>query len=313
MPSVSVIVPVYNVEDYLEKCLDSLGKQTLEDIEIIVVDDGSTDGSSSIIDKEASIYPNITALHVPNGGVSKARNIGLEKAGGRYIGFVDSDDYVDSTMFEKMLKRIEETGADIVQCWTCEGGRSAFPIYTITGKNELITANMDKVVSSNVWNKLYSRSLIGDIRFVDDLRFGEDFAFNAAVLTKASKVSFVPEILYYYISRESSETHRDINPEHLKSLRFFDFLRDRFPSNSAIREREICESLCLLDSIIGHRTIGPRYEKDLTARIRNNRKYIRKNRYLSGAEKIRSRFVVLFPSLYISTVRLYKALRIKNA
>ncbi len=312
MPSVSVIVPVYNVEDYLERCLDSLVSQSLEDMEIIVVDDGSGDNSPSIIDRYVSLYPNIIALHVPNGGVSKARNIGIEKATGRYIGFVDSDDYVSPLMFEKMLNAIEETDSDVVQCMPSGEGEDEKPSSSITGKDEIITAYMDGVITNCVWDKLYLRALVGDMRFPEDLRFAEDFEFNASVLSSSSKVSFIPDMLYYYTLRESSESHRGINPDHLEGFRVYDFLRDKCPANSALRERELSESLRFLDSIIGHEEIGKEYEKNLMARIRNNRKYIAKNRYLSGAGKIRSRFILLFPSLYVSLVALYKRLRGKN-
>ncbi len=312
MPSVSVIVPVYNVEDYLERCLESLGNQTIKDIEIIVVDDGSSDSSPSILDKYTSIYPNIIAVHVPNGGVSRARNIALEKARGRYVGFVDSDDYVSPVMFETMKKTIEETEADIVQCLSSERGQNHKPLSPVIGRDNIITSYMDRVISASVWDKLYSRSLIGDTRFSGDLKFAEDFEFNAAILIKASKVSFVPEVLYYYTERESSESHRSINSSHLMGFRVYDYLESICPLNNALREREVSESLRFLDSIVGHGEIGKEYEDDLAARIRKNRKFISNNRYLSKAGKLRTRVLLFSPSLYITVVRLYKMMRGKN-
>ena len=104
---VSVIVPVYNVENYLEKCLTSLVNQTLKDIEIIVVNDGSTDNSQKIIDRYEKKYSNVKAYVKKNGGVSDARNYGINKAKGKYIAFVDGDDYVDEMMYEKMYKKAE--------------------------------------------------------------------------------------------------------------------------------------------------------------------------------------------------------------
>ena len=116
MPKVSVIVPVYNVEEYLERCLDSLVNQTLKDIEIIIVNDGSTDGSKEIIQKYLNKYKNIVYLEKENGGLSSARNYGIPYAKGEYIGFVDSDDYVEITMYENMYNKAIEEKSDMVEC-----------------------------------------------------------------------------------------------------------------------------------------------------------------------------------------------------
>ena len=114
---VSVIVPVYNVEAYLERCLDSLVKQTLEEMEIIVVNDGTKDNSQAIIDRYAAAYPQkVISLIKENGGLSDARNYGIPYAHGEYIGFVDSDDYLNVTMYQKLYDRAAETDSDIVFC-----------------------------------------------------------------------------------------------------------------------------------------------------------------------------------------------------
>mgnify|MGYP000287779322 FL=1 len=114
---VSVIVPVYNVEAYLERCLDSLVKQTLEEMEIIVVNDGTKDNSQAIIDRYAAAYPQkVISLIKENGGLSDARNYGIPYAHGEYIGFVDSDDYLNVTMYQKLYDRAAETDSDIVVC-----------------------------------------------------------------------------------------------------------------------------------------------------------------------------------------------------
>ena len=112
MPKVSVIVPVYNVEKYIEKCLESLVNQTLKDIEIIIVNDGSKDKSEKIINKFLSKYKNIVYVEKQNGGLSDARNYGMKYAKGEYIAFLDSDDYVDTTIYEKMYNKAKEENAD---------------------------------------------------------------------------------------------------------------------------------------------------------------------------------------------------------
>ena len=116
MTKVSIIVPVYNVEDYLPKCLETLVNQTLGDMEIIVVNDGATDGSQAVIDSFVSRYSNVKSLIKPNGGLSDARNYGMPYATGEYIGFVDSDDYVDLDMYENLYRKAKEADYDIVEC-----------------------------------------------------------------------------------------------------------------------------------------------------------------------------------------------------
>ena len=116
MTKVSVIVPVYNVEDYLPKCLETLVNQTLGDMEIIVVNDGATDGSQAVIDSFVSRYHNVKSLIKPNGGLSDARNYGMPYATGEYIGFVDSDDYVEQDMYMLLYKKAVENNYDIVEC-----------------------------------------------------------------------------------------------------------------------------------------------------------------------------------------------------
>ena len=116
MIDVSIIVPVYNVQDYLPKCLDSLLAQTYKNIEIIVVNDGSPDDSQRVIDEYAARDSRIVAVSKPNGGLSDARNFGMQYAQGEYIGFVDGDDYVEPDMYEKMLTKAKQEDSDIVEC-----------------------------------------------------------------------------------------------------------------------------------------------------------------------------------------------------
>ena len=113
---ISVIVPVYNVEPYLRKCLDSIVNQTYRDFEILIIDDGSTDGSGRICDEYAEKDSRIKVFHTENRGLSCARNLGLAEAKGEWIGFVDSDDWIEPDMYEVLIRRAEETGADVVEC-----------------------------------------------------------------------------------------------------------------------------------------------------------------------------------------------------
>ena len=166
MPKVSVIVTVYNVENYLPRCLDSLSAQTLEDIELLLVDDGSTDQSGRICDEYAKANANARVIHKENGGVSSARNAGLDAATGDFIGFVDSDDFIEPECFARAYGAAMRTGADVVcfgfaSVWGDEavmkvvGGEETL----FDGNDKAFTALFDKRFKYFCWDKLYRRAL----------------------------------------------------------------------------------------------------------------------------------------------------------
>lgn len=213
---VSVIVPVYNVESYLRKCLDSLVHQTLDEIQIIVVNDGSPDGSQGIIEEYVHQYPQkVMGLIKQNGGLSDARNFGIPYAQGEYIGFVDSDDYLDLTMYEKMYNKAVESDSDIVTCGYY-GVNEQTDDYRYFQKGNMIQYGLSlwenpKLLYTNApyaWNKIYRRSLFLDtgIRFPKG-KIYEDIATIYPLMLHANRISKVDEALYYYIlQREGAIT-----------------------------------------------------------------------------------------------------------
>ena len=221
---VSIIVPVYNVEKYIDKCLDSLVNQTLKDIEIIVVNDGTKDKSEDIIKKYMSKYSNIVYLKKENGGQGSARNYGLDCARGDYIGYVDSDDYVELDMYEKMYNKAKEDNSDIVICGS----------YNI--KNNIKTIDIDRRIFNSkidaffgrmaVWNKIYKKDLLisNNMTFRSKYWY-EDLDFTVKALSKASKISYVDEPLYNYILRDGSTMNNsNINRNLEITLAFDDIL-----------------------------------------------------------------------------------------
>lgn len=204
MPNVSVIVPVYNVEDYIERCMESLINQTLKDIEIIVVNDGSTDKSETKIKKYLDKYPDKIKYFVKeNGGLSDARNYGMQYATGEYIAFLDSDDYVDITLYEKMYKIAVEQNCDYVECnfiWKYDDREQKDIGEKFNTKKEMLSKA--RVVA---WNKLIKRNLIEktEIQFPKGLRY-EDVEFFYKLLPYINRFGFVDECLIYYVQRGNS-------------------------------------------------------------------------------------------------------------
>ena len=204
MPKVSIIVPVYNVERYIVRSMDSLVNQTLKDIEIIVVNDGSTDNSKKLIEIYQEKYPNkIKLVDKKNGGLSDARNYGIPYATGEYIAFLDSDDYVELDTYEKMYNKAKEDDSDLVECdfiWEYPDRKKVDTGKIYNNKKEMLT--YARVVA---WNKLIKRNLIEEhkMEFPKGLRY-EDVEFFYKMVPYYNKVSFVKEPLIHYIQRSSS-------------------------------------------------------------------------------------------------------------
>ncbi len=208
---ISIVVPVYNVADYLEKCLKSLLNQTYKNIQIILIDDGSTDDSGKICDQFRKKDGRIEVYHISNNGVSNARNYGLNHTHGKYIYFVDPDDYLEKEALEIMWNCIKKDSVDLVECsyfknnW--DGKRQEIihlnsEIASQKGIESLLMWN--GYVTSFCWDKLYIKEKIGDIRFNTSLKVGEDDLFVFEYLLRCEKISVLDIPLYNYLIRDNS-------------------------------------------------------------------------------------------------------------
>ena len=238
----SVIVPVYKAEKTLRKCVDSLLAQTLGDLEIILVNDGSPDGCQAILDDYAARFPDtVRTKTVENGGQGRARNFGLELAGGDWIGFVDSDDWVLPEMYEKLIAAAEKEGADVAVCDTLEcyedGGTRLLRAWREGSALAAAGSSCDKV---------FRRSLIGDLRFPEGLWY-EDFAFSALALSRTERLARVPETLYCYRIGHPSTMHNDNARKNLDLLAVLDLLRGPMEAEG---RREDYESLVLNHALL---------------------------------------------------------------
>lgn len=206
---ISVIIPIYKVEQYLKKCLNSIVNQTYQNLEIILVDDGSPDRCGEICDEYASKDERVVVIHKANGGLSSARNAGLDTATGEYIGFVDSDDWIEEDMYAYLLQGIQKHNADIAVCgifeelpdrqlchkWNRE------EIFDTEGALEQLF--LRKKYSHSVWDKLYRCQLFKEIRFPEGRNF-EDIATTHQVFERARIVQLLPETKYHYLQRRDS-------------------------------------------------------------------------------------------------------------
>ena len=221
----SIVAAVYNLEKYLPRCLDALVNQTMQDIEILCVDDGSTDSAPQIIEEYQKKYPEkIKVFHKENGGEFTTRNYGLERAQGEYVTFVDTDDYVELTWAEKLYNAAKENDADLAVC-----GFERIDLAT----NKVVATNMTNFgntvkevnpkddyllfINPAPWNKVYKREKIKDLRFLPFRGFN-DTMFLASCYTRIEKIAFIPDVLYHYYLRYDSQIHT-VNEQDVNNLK----------------------------------------------------------------------------------------------
>ena len=210
MDTVSIIIPVYNVESYLDRCVDSVLKQSFQDIEILLIDDGSTDKSGLLCDRWAEKDNRVRVIHKVNEGVSAARNIGLDQANGDYIAFVDSDDFIDANMIETLYNTLQIKHADMCICGFVfvdefgnplaeENQSSPITDEILTGFEVIQKLAGDRGWFYHLaWNKLYRKDLFSDIRFPKGIIYGEDAFIAHRLLGKCSIVACISDTYYYY-------------------------------------------------------------------------------------------------------------------
>ncbi len=217
MKKISVIVPVYNVEKYLDKCLTSLIKQTYKNFEIIVINDGSIDNSLAICNKYANKYDNVKVYDYKNAGVAHARNVGIKKATGDYLLFVDSDDYIDEKLLENLNEFLKKNDCDIV-CFDMYKVVNNVNTYYHTS-NSLVKDNIKRYIigDSGPCNKLIKKKLFNNLKFMEKIYY-EDLATMPILALYTNKIEFLEEPLYYYVQRDNSIMHQKKFSEKLLDI-----------------------------------------------------------------------------------------------
>lgn len=320
---ISVIVTAYNIENYLPRCLDSLLAQTYSPLEIIIVDDGSTDKTAVICDRyEAEHEKMIKVIHQKNGGVSAARNSGLDIARGDFIGYVDGDDWVKPEMYEKMITACIETEAQIAICNYQEIGDGSREVHTSGKRLELTMREAMNLfldcdprfhIYISVWSKLFDRELIKDIRFVEG-KLSEDIMYTTWAITKAQKCVLLDEAYYNYTVDRSSS----IMNVRLAERRFQDeipFWKEQIRYLYGLGEQELAEKAAyrfyrrLLDYYLDFRKrkMGDAAKQliRLLKDEKNEVKRIYRKEFIPVGDKVRMKLALVTPSGYYLIVKLY--------
>ena len=316
---ISVIVPVYNVEKYLPKCVDSILAQTYKELEIILVNDGSKDDSLTICKAYAERYDNVKLIDKPNGGLSSARNAGLQIATGEYIGYVDSDDWIEPDMFSKLMKACIDNDADISIC----GVYRDYTDKSVPQKSPSVVLNRDEAlekllanyqVQDYAVNKLYKKDLWKEIRYPEG-RFFEDILTTYKTFKLANKVAIIEDCLYHYVQREGSIARGTLNPRQFQMLEAIDIIRndidikDKYREVMTVREAKVLYTLLWNLFVLGDKENIKKYRKDGIAflkRMRRIRNIAVRSGYLSKIKKINIFLSVLPFGLYGQIFRLNK-------
>ncbi len=299
MCKLSIIVPVYNSEKYLDKCIESILNQDMINFELILINDGSTDNSENICKRYAEIDNRILIINKINGGQSSARNLGLNIARGKYIGFVDSDDWINKGMFSTLINILEKENSDIAICnsmWIYNDRNEIKRVNdkllimdNFNGMKELITG--EKFIDT-VWDKIYKKDLWDEIRFPEG-KIYEDTDTIYKVFSKAKKSIFINEVLYYYIQRDGSTVNKKVNSRFVDQLiavdNMIDFINDKYLS--LLPEVLNLYFNCILNWITKIERYEDKENKNNNMKIL--KKYLRKrkyniifNRYLKSGAKI---------------------------
>lgn len=242
---ISIIIPVYNVEKFLDKCIQSIINQTYKNIEIILVNDGSTDYSLEICKQYEKTDDRVIVVNKENGGVSSARNTGLEIATGDYIGFVDADDYIDPKMYGDLLYAMEQNNADIAECGYSTTNLNYEIIDRFPLKDEIINGSyncsrnyLSKINTTNFnVNKLYKKFLFNDIRF-PSLAYSEDYMVNVKTFYKCNRKVTISSCYYYYLQNDASAVNKPFSKLKLDGIKagkeLFRFHQERYTDLSPL-------------------------------------------------------------------------------
>ena len=306
---ISVIIPAYNVETYIDTCLDSLVNQTFGNLEILVIDDGSNDSTGSRCDEWEIKDKRIKVIHTKNCGVSHARNVGLNNAHGDYIGFVDADDWVDEDTYEQLLRELVNNNADVAGGGYIREEENGGYITLKKGSSvvysreeilqEIFSCDVPKLLYWELCDKLFKKELVTNVRFDESIGTAEDKLFFWQVMKKANRFAYAPLFKYHYRMRQGSAVHSGITDKTISSLKseryIWEMARDEKYDLRRIMFENYASNLlgCTRQMIVYD---GKKYENDIKRNQSEIRAYFFKL-ILSSRLTLRLLMAVIFLSL----------------
>ena len=314
---VSIVVPVYNVKPFLKRCIDSLIKQTYNNIEIIIVDDGSTDGSGELCDEIKKKSQKIKVIHQENGGLSAARNTGMRYIKGKYIFFLDSDDYIKETAIEKMVNALIENDLDVICCnrilfWDNNKEKIQYKqisnVLVMDSKEAIVQMNKYNYFDMSAHSKLFKKELFDNIVFPVG-KLSEDMFIMYKIFELSNRIGYISEpLLYYYQRKGSISKSKKINFDFVEACNEqLTYVSRKYPDlKSYMKGVYIVSNLTIYNAVIGN---GGKVSKEDLARIKENiNKYYSKNN-IKELSIIRKIEIIIFrfnKNIYDCFIKIYK-------
>lgn len=309
MCEISIIVPVYNVEKYLNKCVDSILNQTFRDFELILVDDGSPDKSGAICDQYAKKDTRVRVIHKKNGGLSDARNAGIDVAKGKYLGFIDSDDYIAEDMYELLYTNIIKEEANLSICgiyhvYEGKEPRKKSEKYMVLNRDEAtVLIFHGNQISDHAVNKLYSRSIFSELRYPRG-KYHEDSFTIVGILDQCEKVVVDTKQRYYYYHRDESITSQIFSKKHLEYIAAWEQNEEKV----AGRSKEIVDAahqrVCFANFLVLDKIVNADMEKSvpeintIVSYLKTNYLFIMKNKIFTRNRKLALNMLMISLSFY---------------
>lgn len=304
---ISIVVPIFNMEKYLKKCIESIINQTYTNLEIILVNDGSTDKSANICDEYKKIDKRIKVIHKENGGLSDARNNGIKIAKGKYIGFVDSDDWIDLNMYENMYNEMINSNADIVICGrVIEYGDGKSTKWYNKGRLEM--NNIEALISLNsfccfdmaAWDKLYKTKLFDDIAYPYGKKC-EDSYTTYKLFDKCKKIIYLPECYYHYYQREGSiSNNTKVNMDYIYgSYEQLKYIEKKHPEILYVAKANYAFSNNAMYHYMLEKNIKDKNKmKQMLNEAKKYKKDVYNNKYISNKKKLNFFIFIRMPIVY---------------
>lgn len=303
----SVIIPVYNVQEYLHKCVKSVLRQTYEYLDIILVDDGSTDRSGEICDQYQSLDRRVTVIHKLNGGLSSARNAGLEQAKGSLIAFLDSDDWIEPDMYERLTSAMEAHDADVASCksqnadetGTVEVGAFTGGTYLFDAENAIRGLLTQGKIRFEVWNKVFTRDIVGETRFKQG-QVCEDIYFMGRILMRIKLLVYLDVPLHCYLTKREGNTNSTFKTAKIDAIGEFRSLADQLRA-AGMQEAAGCIQAAAVQFAIGLYLHAQKLGADVEVRAKIKKEYTDLKRAARGNRYLNRKSMLLFeisPALY---------------
>ncbi len=305
---ISIIVPVYNTEKYIEKCVDSILNQTHKNLEIILVDDGSPDNCGKICDNYEKKDNRVKVIHKKNSGSASSKNMAINIATGDYIGFVDSDDYIEADMFEYLLNNSISFNADVVRCgffWDIDGGiypQGSGIVKKVNDYNDKIIDLMkDGVISGIACNKLYKKNILEGVYFPEGIKYSEDFMFNYKVFKNSNIIVYADENKYHYLRRNGSVLMEGLTESRFDEINIIkEIVENEKNNNITYRycvKRLVEWEMMFISRIIREKRCIDKY-KDLRKDVLKYTKNVFFDGIYSNIFKLRFLLFMVFPYIY---------------